>query len=91
MGTGPGLHPSERGEADMKGALCKLSCRMEGEELSHGRGTYTEKSTLHHRLDSYRSALTLSIRDKQGASLTVAPAEAKEKESAATVGADGKG
>jgi len=53
---------------------------MEGEELSHGRGTDTEKSTLHHGLDSYRSALTLSIRDKQGAFLTVAPAEGKKKD-----------
>ena len=48
---------------------------MEGEELSHGRGSDTEKSTLHHGLDSYRSALTFSIREKQGAFLTVAPAE----------------
>ena len=52
---------------------------MEGEELSHGRETWTMKSKLYHGLDSYRAALTLSIRDKQGAFLTVAPAEGKKK------------
>ena len=53
---------------------------MEGEELSHGRETWTMKSKLYHGRDSLRAALTLSIRDKQGAFLTVAPAEGKKKD-----------
>jgi len=53
---------------------------MEGEELSHGRETYTEKNTVHHGLESCRYVVTLSIRDKQGAFLTVAPAEGKKKD-----------
>ena len=65
----------------MKKVLLPLICRMEGANLSHGRGKVTEKSASYHGLDSYRAALILSIRDKQGAFLTVAPAEEKKKPS----------
>jgi len=63
----------------MKRVLLPLTCRMEGDDLSHGRAKVTANYKLHYGLDPYRSALTLSIRDKQGAFLTVAPAEGKKK------------
>jgi hypothetical protein len=63
----------------MKRALCKFICRMEGANLSHGRGTYTEIYKLHPWLDSCRYVVTFSIREKQGAFLTVAPADARKR------------
>ena len=52
---------------------------MEGKELSHGRETWTRIYKAHYRLDSLLFAVTFSIREKQGAFLTVAPAEDKKK------------
>lgn len=63
----------------MKRVLLPLTCRMEGDDLSHGREKVTENYKQHHGLDSYRSALTFSIREKQGAFLTVAPADARKR------------
>ena len=53
---------------------------MEGAKLTHGRESETRIFRLYHGLDPLRAAVTLSIRDKQGAFLTVAPAEGKKKD-----------